>query len=95
MIWVGVDLSGTITPERSAPRFPALLDTGNNFGFSIQRRQLQEWAGFVPDPRERLDNLFVNNQPVPCYSATVWLYANLRGLRDIDAVREAIPVDTK
>jgi hypothetical protein len=31
-VWVSVHLSGVRVSEESIPRFPALLDTGNNFG---------------------------------------------------------------
>jgi hypothetical protein len=34
LVWMSVHLPGVLEPEQSIPRFPALLDTGNNFGFS-------------------------------------------------------------
>src|SRR5262245_54056390 len=33
-VWVSIHLSGVLVPEENIPKFPALLDTGNNFGFS-------------------------------------------------------------
>ncbi len=48
LVWVSVHLSGVLEPEENIPRFPALLDTGNNFGFSVQDRHLREWAGIDP-----------------------------------------------
>ncbi len=49
-VWVSVHLSGVLVPEGSIPKFPALLDTGNDFGFSLQDRHLREWAGMVAGP---------------------------------------------
>ena len=48
LVWVSVHMAGPLEPEESIPRFPALLDTGNNFGFSMQHRHLCEWAGIDP-----------------------------------------------
>jgi hypothetical protein len=48
MVWVSVHLSGALEPDEHIPRFPALLDTGNNVDFSIQDRHLREWAGIDP-----------------------------------------------
>ena len=48
MVWVSVHLTAVLEPDENIPRFPALLDTGNNVGFSIQDRHLREWAGIDP-----------------------------------------------
>jgi len=42
LVWVSVHLPGILVPEGNIPRFPALLDTGNNFGFSVQDRHQRE-----------------------------------------------------
>jgi hypothetical protein len=42
LVWVSIQLGGALEPDKSIPRFPALLDTGNNVDFSIQDRHLRE-----------------------------------------------------
>ena len=50
LVRVSVHLSGVLVPEGNIPEFPALLDAGNHFGFSLQDRHLREWAGMVAVP---------------------------------------------
>jgi hypothetical protein len=83
-VWVSVHLSGVSEPEENTPRFPALLDTGNNLGFSVQHRHLREWAGIDPVLLEHLGNIDVNAQGVTLRKATVWLYPNIPGRQDAD-----------
>ena len=45
LVWVSVDLAGDLEPGQSIPKFPALLDTGNNFDFSLQDRHLASGQG--------------------------------------------------
>ena len=52
------------SPRQNIPRFPALLDTGNNFGFSMQDRQLREWAGIDPGLLVVLGEIEINGQVV-------------------------------
>ena len=61
LVWVSVHLSGVLAPEENIPRFPALLDTGNNFAFSVQDRHLREWAGIDPG----LGLIFLEHVHVP------------------------------
>ena len=82
LVWVSVGLSGVLTPEANIPRFPALLDTGNNFGFSVQDRHLREWAGIDPALLEFLGDIEINEQVVTRRKATVWLYPNVPGGQD-------------
>jgi hypothetical protein len=69
-------------PEENIPRFPALLDTGNNFGFSVRDRHLREWAGIDPGLLEALGEITVDGKVVACREATVWLYPNVPGRQD-------------
>ena len=82
LVWVSVHLSGVREAEESIPRFPALLDTGNNLGFLVQYRHLREWAGIDPRLLEFLGNIEVNGQGVTLRKATVWLYPNVPGQQD-------------
>jgi hypothetical protein len=82
LVWVSVHLSEVLVPEENIPRFPALLDTGNNIGFSVQDRHLREWAGIDPNLLEFLGNIEINEQVVTRREATVWLYPNVPGRQD-------------
>jgi hypothetical protein len=82
LVWVSVHLSGVLVPERNIPRFPALLDTGNNFGFSVQDRQLREWAGIDPGLLKVRGNVAIEGKVVARREATVWLYPNVPGRQD-------------
>jgi len=82
LVWVSVQPSEVVVPEESTRKFPALLDTGNNFGFSVQERHLSEWAGIDLDLLEFLGNIEINGQVVTRREATVWLYPNALGRQD-------------
>jgi hypothetical protein len=82
LVWVSVHLSGVLEPEERIPTFPALLDTGNNLGFSVQERHLRDWAGIAPGLLEYLGDIEVNKQVVALRKATVWLHPNVPGRRD-------------
>jgi hypothetical protein len=38
LVWVSIHLTGVQSPEPNIPKIPALLDTGHNFDFALQRR---------------------------------------------------------
>src|SRR4051812_9124707 len=60
LVWLSVHLAGAVEPEDNIPKFPALLDTGNNFAFSLQDRQLREWAGIDPSLLVALGDVEIN-----------------------------------
>src|SRR5438105_14475249 len=82
-VWVSVHLGGVLVPEENIPRFPALLDTGNNFAFSIQDRHLREWAGIDPDLLMALGDIEIEGQVAKRRRATVWLYPNIPGRQEV------------
>src|SRR3954469_12984363 len=82
LVWVSVHLSEVLVPEENIPRFPALLDTGNNFGVSVQDRHLREWAGIEPSLLEALGDITIEGKVVTRREATVWLYPNVPGRQD-------------
>ena len=45
IVWISVHIKGVVALEPNAPRFPVILDTGNNHTLTITERQLQKWAG--------------------------------------------------
>lgn len=86
VVWVSVHLGQVVDPEANIPRFPALLDTGNNFGFSIQDRHLREWAGIARASLERIGGIEIDGDVVGRREAAVWLHPNVPG-------RQAAAVD--
>jgi hypothetical protein len=87
LVWVSVHLAGSLEPGVHIPRFPALLDTGNNFDFSMRGRQLREWAGIDPGLLVGLGDIEINGQVVTRRRATVWLYPNSPGRQEVASGR--------
>jgi hypothetical protein len=83
LVWVSVNLASALEPETNILRFPALLDTGNNFDFSVQDRQLREWAELDPNLLLVLGDIEINGQAVTRRRASVWLYPNIPGRQDV------------
>jgi hypothetical protein len=71
LVWVSVHLSRVLEPEQNVPRFPALLDTGNNLGFSVQDRHLHDWAGIDAGLLVPSGDAEVNGQVVALRRASV------------------------
>jgi hypothetical protein len=82
LVWVSVHLPGILVPETNIPMFPALLDTGNNFGFSMQDRHLRDWAGIDPGLLENRGDIGIEGKVVPRRAASVWLYSNIPGKQE-------------
>ena len=83
LVWVSVHLGGPVEPEKNISRFPALLDTGNNFAFSLQDRHLREWAGIDPGLLVPVGDITIEGKVVKCRRANVWLYPNIPGRQDV------------
>ena len=83
LVWVSVHLSEVLVPEQTIPRFPALLDTGNNFGFSVQDRHLREWAGIDPGLLEALGDIAIEGKIVTRREATAWVYPTIPGRQEV------------
>jgi hypothetical protein len=88
--WVSVHLAGATSPEPNTPYFPALIDTGSNFGFTLQERHLNDWAGIRPERLRVIGARRLDGRHVPCRAATVWLYANRPGTREPFAGRPPV-----
>lgn len=67
------------------PKFPVLLDTGNNHNFSISERHLNAWAKFPISAFSFLKNSSVvtadgRYHDKPLYEADIWLHSYNLGL---------------
>jgi hypothetical protein len=82
IVWVSVSPKGVPRLGADAPRLPAILDTGNSFGFSIAEDQLVRWGGLRPELLKILGPVLVNNRSLNRHAADVWLHRNRRKRRD-------------
>jgi len=93
LVWVSVHMSEVLMPEKTIPKFPALLDTGNNFGFSVQDRHLREWAGIDPNLLHVSGEITIEKKVVMRREATVWLHPNIPGRQDMADGRPPFRLD--
>jgi hypothetical protein len=45
IVWVSPSLRSVLALSAPPRRFPAVLDTGNSYGFAISEKHLEAWAG--------------------------------------------------
>src|SRR5438034_9959113 len=64
IVWVSVSTSATLQLDENSPRIPAILDTGNTFGFSIAEEHLVRWCGLSLELLRVLGPIFINRQRV-------------------------------
>jgi hypothetical protein len=83
IISVSASALGTPVPNPSQPRFPAILDTGNTFTFSIRESQLREWAGLDVRSLRRIGSIRLRGRYLPVYAALLWLHRNQPCQRDL------------
>lgn len=81
IVWVSVHMKGVAELESNAPRFPAILDTGNNFTFTITERQLVKWAGIRPSLLRLLGPVVLNGIEMERRAGNVWIHPNRKGQR--------------
>jgi hypothetical protein len=88
IIWVSVTAADLLEWDPATPRFPAILDPGNNHNFSIQEAHLQRWAQLTPADLTPLALIMERRRSVRCYAANVWLHSNVPETRDVQAGAE-------
>ncbi len=76
VVWVSVGARDASEWDARTPRFPAILDTGNNHNFAIGRGQLQRWTGLHPESLEASRAIWEGGKRVPLHAANVWLHRN-------------------
>jgi hypothetical protein len=90
ILWVSVGVAGLPEWDARTPAFPAILDTGNNFTFSIFRSQLIQWAGLQPQLLRELGRISEGGNVYPRHEAVLWLHPNVPGSRDRQVDREPL-----
>jgi len=81
IVWVSVGVANLEWDART-PAFPAILDTGNTFTFSIFQSQLVLWAGMQPQLLRRLGAIREGGRHYLRHEADVWLHLNAPGRQD-------------
>jgi hypothetical protein len=76
VVVISVSLQALLEWDPHAPRFPAILDTGNNHNLSISRGHLVRWAGLQPEALRIIGAVRERQQRIPLHAASVWLHKN-------------------
>jgi hypothetical protein len=82
IVWVSVSRRDVVDLEADAPRFPAILDTGNTFRFSLAEDHVIRWCGLRLFHLDVLGPVLINRQRLNRYAADVWIHRNRRKQRD-------------
>jgi hypothetical protein len=82
IVWVSIGLRPGRTWNPRTPRFPAILDPGNNHNFLIFTTQLMHWAGIRPVLLPLLGAVRERGRRMPLRAATLWLHRNVPGTRE-------------
>jgi hypothetical protein len=75
VVMVSIASKRVIELPSDAPRFPAVLDTGNNHNFAIRQEPFARWTGLTL-PKRGLVN--VGGRTVPLFAANVWIHPDDR-----------------
>ena len=91
--WVSLGLDESLGSD--APRFPCILDTGNNHNFAIQEDHLEQWAGLSLRDSQRLGTVLLGEEelPLPLVRAAAWLHSNKPGQRDAHVSRTPFRIE--
>ena len=77
IVTVSLGARELVEPDPGLPRFPAILDTGNNHNFAISEPHLRTWARItLAGPRSHIR---VQGRRVPLINAGLWLFPNEPG----------------
>jgi hypothetical protein len=79
VVLVSIADQGLVALDREAPRFPAILDTGNNHNFAIRQEQPERWAPMILPRTGRVE---IGGFSAPVLGANVWIHPNRPGTTD-------------
>lgn len=89
VVAISVSLQAMGEWDPRIPRYPAILDTGNNHNLSISRGHLLRWAGLQAEALQIIGAIRERQQRIPLHAASVWLHRNRPGEQ---AMRDQAPV---
>jgi hypothetical protein len=79
IVWVSLAPHVVLKLPPGTPRFPAILDTGNNHNFAIRHEQFERWTRLTLPQRGQVA---INDRIVPLLAAHLWIHPNAPGLSD-------------
>jgi hypothetical protein len=82
IVWVSLSLPSVTELDAAAPRFPAILDTGNNHNLAIREEHLNRWTGLDLATLPGKGLIQVAGMRVALVAANVWIHPNRPGTRD-------------
>jgi hypothetical protein len=77
VVTVSLAVRELMEPDLGLPRFPAILDTGNNHNFAISEQHLRSWARITA--AESRHHIRVQGRQIPLINAGLWLFPNEPG----------------
>jgi hypothetical protein len=76
IVWISISTEKFKEWDPRTPKFPALLDIGNNHNFAVSEEHLVKWVGIQPASLRRLRAIREKGKPVPLHAATLWLHTD-------------------
>lgn len=83
IVWITLTLRRVSEPNPLAIPFPAILDTGYNYSFAIQERQLNVWTGLRSEMLGVIGAVREGGQRIPLREANLWIHLNQPHMRDL------------
>jgi hypothetical protein len=74
LIWITLSARSSDAPNPLTIPFPAIVDTGHTHSFSIQERQLTDWAGLRPENLRVSGTARDRGLRLLLRKATIWAY---------------------
>jgi hypothetical protein len=76
IVWVSVSLDASLQWDARTPKFPAILDCGNNHNFAITESHLLTWGGMHAASIPELGMIREQQQRVRLRGAGLWLHTD-------------------
>ena len=76
IVWVSVMSDEIDAWDPRTPRFPAILDVGNNHNFAVSGDHLVRWAGIQPVSLVELKHIRERGRRVPLRGGSLWLHTD-------------------
>ena len=79
IVWVSLAAHIVLRLPPGTPRFPAVLDTGNNHNFAIRHEQFERWTHLA---LPRRGQVAFDGRVVPLFAAHLWIHPNAPGVSE-------------
>lgn len=81
IVWLSLATPAFSDWAESMPRFPAILDLGNNHNLAITTQQLQSWTGIVADALPLRKRIRIEGRIARLRESVVWLHTGIDPFR--------------